>query len=350
MGTTAKDSTHNQARQRLLEMIGELSAAGIKRLPGVRQLCGDLGVSFMTVNKVVKRLALEGRIESVPSKGNYIVDGPRRYNLGLFIGHDNDPTFLSSPEVMEGILHVLARKRCFIRVLQAAPERAAALARERTLDGCLWYLPENSVLSQVRAALAAMDIPALPIMDSWSCLWESDLPFCHVATDYFGLGRARAEFLLRRGHRKIARFNSNIYPYRGDEGEGFQGFVSIIPGYNPDWSVPPGGDAKIAALLDQGEVTAAVVNGGEPQMRAVLQTIDRHRNAGKIELLVDYVGMSVQDMAAAYPRAKVVGVLHHPGYELGVAAATALMDCLERRVPLGAVKVSCEIMPCEVEG
>ena len=110
--TPVKDSTHNLARQRLLAMIEELSAAGVTRLPGVRQLCGDLGVSFMTANKVVKRLALEGRIQSVPSKGNYIVDGPRRYNLGLLMGHVNDPTFLGSPEAMEGMMHVLARRRC----------------------------------------------------------------------------------------------------------------------------------------------------------------------------------------------------------------------------------------------
>ena len=205
-----------------------------------------------------------------------------------------------------------------VRVLQVPPERAAALARERMLDACLWYLPEPAVLPKVREAMEGMDIPALPVLDTWASVWESDLPACHVATDFRGLGRSRAEFLLRRGHRKVARLNATFYPYRGDEGESYQGFAAALGGYDPAWSVAPGEvAAKIPRLLDQGEVTAAVVNGGERQMRAALQAVDKHRNAGKLELLVDYVGMSAPELAAAFPHVKIVGVLHHPAYKLG---------------------------------
>ena len=161
------------------------------------------------------------------------------------------------------------------------------------------------------------------------------------------IGRARAEYLLKRGHRKILRLNATVYA-SGDEGEEHEGFVSALAdagvAYDPAWSVrPEDAFARIHGLLDEGGFTAAVVNGGEAKMRNVLQVLDRHQEGRRIELLVDYIGGLLPGLIAEFPRLRVVAVNHYPDHELGVAAAQALLDRLQDGTPMTSMRIGSQI-------
>ncbi len=338
-------SKYNLARKRLLSLMAALSAGGESRLPGLRKLCAELDVSFMTVNKVIKRLTLEGRIQSIPKKGNYILPGPHPHNIGLILNDEDDSSFLHTPTIMEGVLHVLGKAHCSIRLLQASPERVATVADEHMLDAAIWYLPSAKLIPKVNETIGAMEVPVLPILEDWCQFKVSELPACHVAPDSFKAGRQRVEFLLKRGHRKIARFNIAPYPEVDYDTEAFRGFQAAVDDYGgrhdlTAWSVSANEiEEKIPRILDGGEVTAATVNGGGTQIRRVFKALSRHENGGGIELIVADVGPVLEKLIDEFPTVKVVGITRPCNYDLGVRAGQMLMEHLDKGVPLGAVKV-----------
>ncbi len=339
-----KASVHSRARQRLIERMDELSAAGIKCLPGLRDLGKELGVSFMTVNKVVKRLAMEGRIQIVPCKGNYIAEAVTRFNVGIVMGNVADVTFLHQPSVMKGMLEVFEKSCCHLRVLQfSQPERAKSFVSDYKLDALIWYLPESSLFPKITAVMKVVRVPMVSVVQNPVGAKGVELPPCHVASDFRAIGHARAEYLLKRGHRRIARFNVPSFSkgYEGEEYEGFAASLSREGGIcEPAWRVRSEDTFKrIPALLDEGAVTAAVVNGGEQAMRNVFQALDDHERGAGIELLVDYIGGSLPDLIADFPRLNVVAVNHHPDNELGVAAGRAILNCLRDGTPVVSTRI-----------
>jgi DNA-binding LacI/PurR family transcriptional regulator len=325
-----------------------LSSAGENRLPGIRKLCGELDVSFVTVNKVIKRLTLEGRIQSIPKKGNYIIPGPHPHNIGLILGDENDSSFLHSPPVMEGLLHVLGKGNCSIRLIQAPAERVATVVDENMLDAAIWYLPVAKLMPKVNEIITAMDVPVLPVLQGGSEFEASELPACHVAPDLYWCGQQRVEFLLKRGHRKIARFNIAPYPEVDYDTETFRGFQAAIDAYGgqhelSSWSVSASEiDEKIPRILDEGEVTAATVNGGATEIRNVFETMSRHVNGTSVELVIADVGPALEALMLEFPKVRVVGITRGGNYNLGVRAAEMLLDHLDKGVPLAAVKVAGE--------
>ena len=348
---TKQSSAYRLARQRLLERVAELSAAGTNCLPGLRPLCKELGVSFMTANKAVKNLAKEGHLQIIPCKGVYIVEKPKYFNIALMMDGETDKIFINCPAVLRGILDVLDAGPFLLHILHHPhADRAKLLLRDYKLDACIWYLPEPKLYSMISDIERIVKIPVMPVIHDWDLVRESELPPCHVATDYHGIGRMRAEFMLKRGHRKIARFNAYFPPSIGsDESEGVKGFIAALKDagvkYNSAWAVSPEDSfTGIKRLLDEGEITAAVVNGGVLNMERVFQAIDSHKNAGKIELLVDWVGPKHKELIARHPRLKIVGVNHHPVYELGAESAKAVAGYLEKGIPLKSMKIKGEII------
>ena len=338
---TKKATAHGQARQQLLKRMEELAAAGETCLPGLRELSREFGVSLMTVNKAVRRLAMEGRLQRLPRKGNFIVDAPKYLNIGVILCNPPDLSFLRSPAVLQGMLEVFDRASCFVRILQfATPERLAGVFREHALDACVWYLPDAILLPKLNRALTHFRPPALVVGEAWADRADAALPPFHVATDYPAIGRLRAEYLLKRGHRKIAHFN--IGPFEPNLEH--DSFVATLAGngvtFDPAWAVKPeDAFARIPQLLDEGRITAAVVNGGSVQMEAVLQAVNGHPSGGRLELLLDYVGPLLPEMIARHPRVKVAGVNMYAERKLGVTAAQTLLGHLLLGRPMKPVKI-----------
>ena len=233
-----KSKVHGQALQLLLKRVDDLAADGGTCLTSLRELSGEFGVSLMTVNKAVHRLAMEGRIQRLPRKGNFIVNAPKYLNLGVIMCNPPDLYYLKSPAVLEGMLDVFDRADCYVRILQlATPERLADVFRQHALDACIWYLPYSSVLPKLNKVLKHFSPPAMVVGEAWEDCADSVLPPFRVATDYQAIGRARAEYLLKRGHRHIAHFNAKAYEKNSER----EGFVATLAAnglaFDPAWSV-----------------------------------------------------------------------------------------------------------------
>ena len=74
-------------------------------------------------------------------------------------------------------------------------------------------------------------------------------------------------------------------------------------------------------------------------MRRVFEILDRHERGGDIVVLVDSVGDYLAEFRAEHPGVNVAGVSCHPTYEMGVVAARALGDFLDKGTPLGRIEV-----------
>lgn len=341
---------HNLARRRILELMEERLKAGDDRVPGLRGLSRDLGFGVVTVSKALKRLAMEGRVKTVPRKGSFFVAQPAKVpNVCVVLGDEHDYTYVVSPSVLSGVMGELSRGECHVRIFQAADRaRVETMIQNFHIDGCLWYLLRRDTLPKLLPYLRSLKLPLVAIGQSWLGLDDADLPPVHVSTDSGAAGRLRAEFLLRRGHLKIARLNFRA----GEEIPGpveLESFVATLAeagaSFPPEWNLRSDDvPERLPKLLDAGEITAAVVNGGLDAIKTVLEIMDRHPRGRDVELLVDHAGSDMAVWAAAYPNAKISGYHFHPDRSLGIEAARLLLDHLHQGAPLKTRRVLSEIV------
>ena len=337
-----KKALHILARNLLLKLMNELLAAGEECLPGERELCERLGVSRITVKKVVRQLVSEDRIISVPRKGHFINKLPPAKNIGVIMCDRGDVSFLRSPAVLKGIINVAERNSCYIRVIQLRnPAGIDNLLKKHKLDGCIWYLPDPQLLHNMAAAMKKSSMPSIVILGNWDPR-AAELPVC-VVLDPAAAGRGKAQFLLARGHRKIARFN--LDPKDLVEAEEVSAAILAAGAELKDHfqSFGEGNISEIQKIIGDESVSAAIVHGGESHMHSVLETIAKSQAAGRIELLLDYLGMGMDKLMADCKGLKIVGICHFMEQEKGEIAAQAIVDHLNSGRPLNSARLGIKI-------
>jgi len=335
------ESARQQANRRLLACVARVSAAGEEWLPGERTLCAELGVSIITVRSAIKQLVLEGLVESVPRKGNRICRPMRRNaNVGIVLSNQEDVSFVHAPPMMMGIFDVLARRQICLRLIELRDfQKAAQLFKKVRLDACIIFVPERKLYPKIAEAMKASGIAVLPLLGDWSEGVES-FP-CYVTADSRGNLRAQAKFLAHSGSKNVARLNASQSPTPGLD---FTDFKKVFGKegvcFKPEWVLSADEVAdELPKLLDAGKIDGAIVHGGLENMRRVFEILDRHARGGEIALLTDSVGDYLAEFRAEYPRANVAGVNWHPTYEMGLVAARAIGDFLDKGTPLGRIEV-----------
>ena len=105
----------------------------------------------------------------------------------------------------------------------------------------------------------------------------------------------RAEFLLKRGHRKIARLNISNNPESKDAGEVFHGFSVAMTDYkteyNSSWGLGSQEiDEKLIPLCKNVDITAAIINGSYPDIRKVFRLLVKHKCCDRLEFVIPNIG------------------------------------------------------------
>ncbi|MFA6293349.1 MAG: GntR family transcriptional regulator [Victivallales bacterium] len=334
---------HIFARQRLLDRISSLSAKGVNRLPPERELCDEFGVSLNTVKKAIRQLIIEGRIVSVLRRGHFIRAVAAETNIGIVIGEGSVSTFLQEPDVMSAILDVLARRNCLVRIIQLRePKAAPHVFSQYKIDGCIWYMPHTSLYLAISKIMKNCSVPiVVPIM-TYKPAEAAKLPRNHFTNDFTAVGRVRAEYLLKRGHRNI------VYCASNSTGT-YEGFAAALGKagvvQNPGWNIPKIEDIpeRLSRILESGEVTAIISDGGRTRLEAVFRVLDGHPWGGKGELLVDFIGGGFAELRGKYPKVKVSAVNFYPHQEIGTAAAEAIADAVKEGRPIQSAKFASQV-------
>lgn len=337
--TDKKTPPHIRARQQLLSRIAELSAKGINRLPPERELYAEFGVNLNTVQKAINQLTHEGRLVSVPRKGRFIRTAAEKMkNIGIVIGGRSAVTFIMDPDILGCIFDVLTNHACLVRLIQLRnPEEAPEVFKHYKIDACIWYQPHPQLFLKISKLMENCKIPMVVPLVTVSPADAAKLPKNHFVIDFIGVGRVRAEYLIKRGHRNIV--------YCGSRESGtYDAFVATLDKVgvvqNPDWNIPKIEDIpeRLPGILDSGEFTAIISDGGAERLEPVFRVLDGHPWSRKGELLIDSIGEKLSELRKSYPRVKVTAVNFSPHHEIAVGAAEALVDAVKEGKPIQSAK------------
>ena len=338
---------HIVARKLLLEKIKQLMDQGVSQLPGTRALCAELDVSHITLMRVLKQLSKENRIFSMPRKGLFINLEANYLNIGTVLGDGNAVFCLYDVGILNGITEVVQNEPVYLRGVQLRePERAPHVLGEYGLDGCIWYMPGRELIQRSSDAIARSSVPIVSIVShSYTAEEGQFMPSARVESDFFGIGRLRVEFMIARGHRKIACFTAPPSLVQ----EGFMAAISSFGAeHRPSWQIHPDDIAiKMPKILDEGEATAMVIDGGLTSMSKIFDIINAHPRGKSLELVIDYTGPNIWDVLKKHRGINVVAVNYYPRRELGAAAAKSILAHLREGRPLAPIKILSRIETME---
>ena len=347
----SKMTANGEANQLLASYMRVLAESGKHKLPGLRNLAQELGVSHMTVSKAIKRLAMENRILIVPGKGNYIVDSSSfYYNIGLIVCCERDPSFIRASNVLKGILEALEDRCCHLRVLQPSSlERAGKLVMERKIDACIWFAPMPQDMKRLaKISKESLGVPSVVVMEELIKDFQACPEPPVVSADFFKSGYARAESLLKLGHRRIGVLNMRPDEFGQAPDKGFDAAMADYGApWKPSWKViQSDSPVKLCQFLDTQELTAVIVNGGSLDMNAAFEAASEHPGSSRLDAVVDYVA-DLAPMLRRTPRINAIAINRHPGAKLGAAAAWMLMERLENGRLIASALISEEIVGVE---
>ncbi len=335
---------HVRARQQLIALAEQLSARGIDRLPGERQLSEQLDVSVNTIKKAIRQLVLEDRLATTPRDGHFILAARSGTDIGLIIGEGSPSTFVRQPEALACILSTIHGLGATPRVLQVreADEAADIIDRYR-IHACLWYMPHRTRLAAIAKADRNCPVPSATIyIDALPT--DIDLPPNTFAYDFIAVGRAKADWLLARGHERIA--------YCADMGTpAYRGFTAGLEArglrLDPAWVIPDVADIqeRLPRLLGDGRVTAIFAEGGFERQAAVCSVVEGHAWNGSGDLLIDHIGPRLPELLARHPGVRLTAIAHPTDLELARAAAEGLVQAATGRATLMGRRISCDIRP-----
>ncbi len=204
---SGNDSLKSQIHDRLLEQIEDGSLEHNTRLPSMRRLSEETGVSIGIIRQAIGSLTHSGHLRVDARRGVYVSRPHLRVaDLALVL-----PTVQSHfvPALMDGVLGGL-RGTQYRMVVESAHssfrEEVRLLERldRAFLAGVLVSPPPFVDDAQVIRDLVDRGLPCVQLMVSVD---EQASP--SVTVDDYEMGRLAVELLLEQGHRKIAILGTN---------------------------------------------------------------------------------------------------------------------------------------------
>ncbi len=196
-------SVSHKAYEQTHALLDELARAGTNRLPPEPDLAGQLGVSRVTIRRVLARLQAERWIDRQKGRGTFI--RPRRKTKRIVVFHGSHVSLFQP--WMAGILQGISRE-CAARnvVLELRPlalwgdrglvPRMIAEVRSQQVDG---YVVVQRLHARDAARICRADVPLVMVECDYG---RSDIPA--VLTDHGEAARLAAGIFRRQGCRRIA--------------------------------------------------------------------------------------------------------------------------------------------------
>lgn len=187
-------------------------------LPGVRELAQKFDVNFMTVDRAIKKLEVDGFVYRVPRKGTY---AKRQYNVAICF-NDPNPDAMSAPvyyRVVMGAQRYFSENNCpmFLEGTLLHQHNVVNILRKK-IDGFLFFynhrygMPEE--LLRLPCVRIMGDVGELPLFD-------------HVGYNNSVIGKLAAEYVLSNGCRSGA-FVGPTFPESFNFTERYMTFAATL--------------------------------------------------------------------------------------------------------------------------
>ncbi|MFA6101346.1 MAG: GntR family transcriptional regulator [Victivallaceae bacterium] len=188
---------------------------GAAKIHTEEELCKIYGVCRTTVRKALNHFVAEGLIVRKQRLGTFIrteiidsfnINFGKTLTLGLIYG-DGMVTFLDEYFMSQTaeVFQSMVNAECLCRQLyfDLNPEKSAVRLEKSKLDGIIWMSPSrcHAKVFEIFKALS------IPVVSTFPLFLSDDLN--SVELDYYKCGYKLAEYLLKRGHKKILYINKN---------------------------------------------------------------------------------------------------------------------------------------------
>lgn len=178
-------------------------------VPSERQLVQDYGVSRITIVKSVDLLVDEGLIERQQGRGNFVtqppveIDEPERLKIAILF-----PYVLDANRLFNGFLKGIGGREVQLQIMgfyEATSENwYVQNALEQGVEGFLFFPVHGFDNSDLYQELLNKQIPFV-MVDRYYPQLESD----YIIFDDFDAGYKLTEFLIQKGHKRIAILTSH---------------------------------------------------------------------------------------------------------------------------------------------
>ena len=312
-----------------LEMVAQ--AAGVSPSTVSRILNGTAVVSDDKREAVDLAIATLGFVPNPVARG---LAGGRTLSVGVVTQSIDSPFYGGALRGIEDELSKAGYSPLFVsgHWNAAAEARAIDVLRSRRVDGIIVL---TGRLSETALAALAQALPVVVTGRNMKAPGLVSLPF-----DNFEGGRLATHHLLKLGHRKIAFITGDPrHPDGRDRQRGYRAALEAagLP-FNPALVVPgqyteESGRMALEQLIDSREPFSAIFAAND-QM-ALGAALGLHRRRLRVPEDVSLVGFD--DIASALYAIPPLSTVHHPVYELGQIAASAMLHLLSGDTPVVAL-------------
>lgn len=325
-----------QIYEQLREKIQRNELRDGDKVPSMREVAAQCGVSLGIVKQAFNTLTTEGYLRSHPGRGLYVI-GPqaRRASVALVLPSLD---FEQMPKIIRGVKAGLGTgsARMIVQAADCDYDHEADLFENLNtsfVSGAIVYPPPlNSFVEPLRA-LRRRGVPFV-LVDTTLDSLDVD----SVTTDRLAVGRMGFEYLLKRGHRRIGVVDhtgdatSHVEIREGaDEvlrkyGLSFEELprVSISANeldFNEPWSNGMAGAKKLLAMAP--DITAAIGMNDNISMGILFAAKAMNRKVPD-----DLSVLAVGDLRYFAMSDPPVTAVDQPHQDMGMVAAVRLMDVM----------------------
>jgi DNA-binding LacI/PurR family transcriptional regulator len=214
VGRETRISRHEQVRA---NVIGRLQHYRVgARLPSDRDLAEELGVAYLTVNRVMRELAWQGYVERRPRKGTFLASREKTIENDLNTGtppgervvfaYPNYFSFATWTRVRSAEEQAVKRGLGLVEFKMNSDTSYGSLCElvraTQNVRGVLIVPVPDSVDRSIISLLDGLEVPVVLLA---ACEMASlGRRIWSVTADWYRMGYLMAESLIRAGHRKLA--------------------------------------------------------------------------------------------------------------------------------------------------
>lgn len=309
-------------------------------LPPGREMCERLGLSHLTYRKAVNRLVDERTAVSYPRKGHYIIAAHLRTpKVGVVLRNAEEQPHFAGCSLLFSALERLEKANFQIQQIQASPVTTLInKAHSHAVHGLLWFYPPTPILPLIEQIHASQSTPVVVVFLYDLIGKETPLPsFPSVRIDVHHLARVQADYLLSRGHRKIAYIgNFESAEYTGLAGELVKGGLSFSPSHCVDDTNEI--HQRLPMLIKNEGITAILSEGGNERFDMVFQVLSQFPVAKQPELLMRH-DKPLEMLRKKYPQVEKATAGHVDHAKIGSIAGEMLARHIKYGEPLTTKQV-----------
>ncbi len=279
-------------------------------LPSERALRDLIGVSRNTCRKVIARLIDENVIKSMPRQGHWILkEFYRCSKVGIVLNNGAESPFVTDISFLSSILDTLQKNRFSAHFIQAnSLDNLLLTALSHAVNSLIWITPGNSELEQAKKIQADGSLPLVLLFRKVPEQSKKLLDkLTYVAIDCKSIGKADAEFIIRRGHRQIA------YLGEDKDNEIFNGLIEYCQENGIEFnrkyqsSDIRNQDEFLTNLMKKHDITAIISEGRLERCEKLFKFCNTLPKEKRPEILLPNI-TGLKELHESYPGVKIAAV------------------------------------------